>query len=570
MKNTYHTKLMLLFTFFLLASCGGSSGGGKGDSGGGSGGGNGAEDNSQIPDVVENYKEALDYHYNEDDSATQELLPFYVNKYEEVQNKLDSLNNDQEAFDNYYEWYIGDLISTQRSIDGHPSYAPRGDGKSLIVTVNNGVIDYSDYPLIGDLDDNGTVDFDDEDLLKDAIYQPNNVDVKYDLNGDGSIDISDMIDLMARLGTEIKTFDFYTPAGEKLNIPSRDFSDPRSFSYTGTEETVMVVAKDINKVSGFTEGLSDIKDLWYIEDSKSNISSFDSDLGDSNPLVNVDNTTNKKLEKSATTDSKITAFEAESLEATSPERIAFVREALDYIKQTPDPYLLGWKISVKFRTTDNAYLDLDSTGMLDMDGDVFFGGLESDIELHFSKTTMGKETKRLLEKNRYLYHIGAGRYEKDEEVDGKYNFDLIADSFVTHVKAFRKTIKTSKTINGKTIFFSNTAHALSVVFTSEDDKTLSGFIKEEGKLTEDEGTIKATRIGPDPEETSKEGDLNHAEYTLADIPFGAYKLVYTSGCGCDQIIDNEFIFSENREYVDEDFNINKKDATVQLTILNKN
>lgn len=485
-------------------------------------------------EIVENYNLTLDYDYNSDGSATQELLPLHVNRYEDVQNKLNTLNNDKEAFDNYYEWYIGDLISTQRAIDSHPSYAPRGNGKSLVVIVSNKKIDYSAYKLLGDFDANGEVNFKDEALLKEAIYQ-NNHDSKYDMNIDGKVDISDMINLIARIATEIKTFDFYTLTGEKLDIPSRNFTSTRSFAYDGGEQSVMVVAKDINNVSGFESGLSDIETLWYIESAGSS----------------------KNKQK-------------EGLEATSPERIAFVRETLAYIKQDPEPYLLGWKISVKFRTTDGFYLEMDSQGLIDMDGDSYFGTLESEINPHFRDTTMDKETKRLLEKNRYLYHIGAGRYEKDEKVDGKYDFDLSADSFRTHVKAFRKTLKTSKTVNGKTIFISSIAHGSSVVFTSDADKTLSGFIKEDGELIQDKGKIKATRIGPDPEDVSYESEqLNHAEYKLENIPFGAYKIEYERGCGCVEIIDDEFIFSENREYVDEDFDIEKKEVTVKLTILDK-
>ena len=480
--------------------------------------------------IVENYNITLDYDYNSDGSATQELLPLHVNKYEDVQNRLNSLKNDKEAFDTYYEWYIGNLISTQRAIDSHPSYAPRGNGKSLVVTVTNEKIDYSAYKLLGDFDANGEVDFEDEALLKEAIYQ-NSHDSIYDMNMDDRVDISDMINLMARIGTEIKIFDFYTVTGEKLDIPSRNFTSPRSFTYDGGEKSVMVVAKDINNVSGFESGLSDIENLWYVGEP--------------------------------------TSRQKEGLEATSPERIAFVREALAYIKQNPEPYLLGWKISVKFRTTDSVYLELDSQGLNDMDGDSYFGTLETEIKHHFRDTTMGKETKRWLGKNRYLYHIGAGRYEKDEQVDGKYDFDLIFDSFYTHVKAFRKTIKTSKTVNGKTIFISSIAHASSVVFTSEADKTLSGFIKEDGELIQDKGKVKATRIGPDPEDVHYENELNHAEYKLENIPFGAYKIEYERGCGCVEMIDDEFIFSKNREYVDEDFDIKKKEVNVKLTVRDK-
>ena len=77
----------------------------------------------------------LKYNYNSDKSSIQELLPLHVNRYEDVQKSLDAIVDDKEKFENHYEWYVGDLISTQRAIDKHPSYAPRGEDKSLIVTV---------------------------------------------------------------------------------------------------------------------------------------------------------------------------------------------------------------------------------------------------------------------------------------------------------------------------------------------------------------------------------------------------------------------------------------------------
>jgi len=492
------------------------------------------ESNVTTPDTSSvDYTTPLKYNYNSDKSSIQELLPLHVNRYEEVQKNLDARVEDKEKFENYYEWYVGDLISTQRAIDKHPSYAPRGDNKSLIVTVKNGQIDYSSYVLKGDIDENGEVDFEDEKLLKEALLAGDN---KYDINGDDVVDIKDTIDLLARIGTEIKTFDFYTLSGEKLDIPSRDFEDSRSFAYDGAEQKVMVVAKDVNGVSGFISGLSDIDTLWYAGLS-----------------------TQKQQ--------KIMQKE-EGLEATNPDRIRFVREAIKYIEQTPQPYLLGWKISVKFSTTDSTYLQLDSHGLKDMDSS-YFSMLEVKINPHFVKTKMKQPTKRYLTKNLYLYHIGAGRYSKDEQVDGKYTFDLVMNSFETHVKAFRKTLKHSTTINGKTVISTNIAHASSVVFTSKADKTLGGFIKEDGKLIKDAGKIKAHRIGPKPKEENYKDGLEHSEYKLEHIPFGAYKLEYERKCGCVELIDSEFIFAKNGAYLNKDFNIDKKEVKVKLTVRDK-
>ncbi len=462
------------------------------------------------------YTIPLKYEYNKDGSATQELAPLYVNKYKDVQKTLDTLVDDKEKFENQYEWYVGDLISTQRAIDKHPSYAPRGDDKSLIVTVKDGQIDYSSYQLKGDIDENGEVDFEDEQLLKEALLGS---DDKYDINGDGIVDIKDTIDLLARLGTEIKTFDFYTIDGAKLDIASREFSDARSFSYGGTENTIMVVAKDANGVSGFTSGLSDIGTLWY---------------------VGISTQKQQRLMQ-----------KEEGLEATNPDRIKFVKEALKAIEQEPNPYLLGWQIVIKFTTLDNAYLELDANGILDMDT-FFFQPMEDKIDSHF-EINMG-ETKlpRTLQKDKYFFKRG-----------------INLDGVTVQVKAYRGVVKQKYKVNGEPIISKSTAYANSVIFSSKPNKTLSGFIKEDGELIKDKGKIKAHRIGPTPKEEDYKDGLEHAEYKLENIPFGAYKLEYERACGCTETIDNEFIFSKNRAYVDEDFNIDKKEVKVKLTVRDK-
>jgi len=481
---------------------------------------------SNTTGYVEDYTETLTYNYNQDESAIQELLPLYVNQYEVVQNRLDRLQSDEEAFDNYYEWYVSQLVSTQRAIDSHPSYAPRGQSKSLIVNVTNGEIDYGHYKLIGDIDHNGEVDFDDEQQLKEALANGFS-DTQYDLNGDGNIDTKDIIDLLARIGTEIKSFDFYTLQGEKLEIPSRSFSDTRLIRYTGSEQQVMVVAKDRNGVSGFTTGLSDMDQLWYVGVS-----------------------TEKQQ--------RIIHKEEEGLDATNPEKIAFVREALAFLgEEEPQKYLLGWKISIKFNTNDG----LDRYGLEDMDT-FYFSRLEEKINPHFRDTNMGNPTNRVLEKGRYLYHIGAGRYTVEESADIKHSFDLSIGSFESHVKSLRKTLAYSTRINGQTVTIKTVAHASSVVFTSKADKTLEGKITKEGEEVTGKH-LKAKRIGPDPQEESYESNLEDSTYTLENIPFGAYELRYEDPCGCQQLLEDKFVFKKERS---KDLSIDKQEVTVKLTI----
>jgi len=487
------------------------------------------DNNGTTIEYSEEYNVALKYDYNQDKSAIQKLLPLHVNRYKEVQSSLNLLQANEEAFSNHYDWYVNELISTQIAIDRHPSYAPRGKSKSLIVTVKNKKIDYSSYRLIGDINDDGEVDFDDEEELKEAITN-GYTDSKYDVNSDGSIDIKDTVNLLSRIGTEIKSFDFYTLQGKKLNIPSRNFSDKFSVEYSGTESKVMVVAKDSNGVSGFTSGLSDIDTLWYIGLSEK-----------------------EKLE---------VMEKEEGMEATNPERIALVKEALKFIKQTPKAYLLGWKVSIKFSTTDSFYLELDKDGLKDMDA-FYFASLEDKIRFYFKDTSMSKEERTVLEKNRYIYHIGLGKYEKEEGVDGAYEFDLVSGSFDTHVKAYRKTLKSSTIVNGKKVYIKNMVHVSSVIFTSKADKILEGTVTKEG-VDVKEGEIEVKRVGPDPKDEEYKGAIGgDSKYKLKNIPFGTYKVNYIDKCQCTQLLEEEYLFKKNEN---KDFDFHKKEVKVKLTV----
>lgn len=483
------------------------------------------------------YSTQLNYDYNNKESAFYQLLPLYVNDYETEQNRF---NYAKEHFEDDYELYVSNLLSTARAFDTLPSYAPRGDKKSLLISVENGKIDYSAYSLPSDINLDGAVNFADEALLKEALKQDSS-DTKYDLNQDGNVDTKDLIYLISRLGIEIHSFDFYTKEGKKLDIESRSYSQARSFSYIGTQTEVMLVPKDINGVSGFSSGLSDISTLWYVGLKKNNAPKH--------------------------------SLRAEGLDAVSPERIAFIRDALNYIIENPEAYLLGWMVSIKFRTPGSAYLDLDSQGMLDMDTS-FFNPLEAKIKHHFKDTTLKKETKRLLEKNRYIFQIGAGRNTPDAIVDGNWNWDFDYGSVITHTKAKRKIIKVSHTINGHTIFTSSLVHASSVYYTSKADKTLSGFIKKDSQPIKEHGTVTIKRIGPDPQDetygTSLDPNVDGYFTFKKKIPFGAYEIEYERECGlCKDKLASEYIFLKNKESDYEEFSIEQKEKTVQLRVVDQ-
>ncbi len=208
---------------------------------------------------------AVDYDYTAGGSNVRLLAGDAVNNHTTRQEKLSALIDAQDytTFHNIFEYYIIELLDTPSSDESNLSSAPRGDSKSLLIDVVNGEIDYTGFILKGDINFDSKIDFDDIEALKAALFAERSTD-EYDVDSDGIVDIRDMIFLLARIGTEVSFFDFYTPTGEKIvAIPTRAVSDPQTVAYTGTETQVMVVPKDVNKASGFTSGLSDSDDAWY-------------------------------------------------------------------------------------------------------------------------------------------------------------------------------------------------------------------------------------------------------------------------------------------------------------------
>lgn len=283
----------------------------------------------------------LTYNYNVDSSSVRVLSNDAVNANATTQAALsEKINaNDNSGFNTVFEIYVNDLLETSFAIDSIPTYAPRGESNHLLSNVVNGQIDYSGFILKGDINSDSKVDFTDLQALKEAIFSGLSISM-YDVNLDGSVDVKDIIFLVARIGTEIYCFDFYTPGGEKIiDIPTRSIADSSVFDYPGSETQVMVVPKDINKTSGFTEGLSDINDVWYKK--KGWVYQDDAVVIGSSQTYALDSTTGKSKGK----------IISDAL-----------NKLIDFDAVKNDPYLVGWNLSVQYVDV-GTYKALDNYGI---------------------------------------------------------------------------------------------------------------------------------------------------------------------------------------------------------------
>ncbi len=504
----YLLSLFLVFNLFFLAAC--------------------SEDEAKesidkkpvIVSVVE-----LQYDYNKDGLSLNELEIQSVNQYTEFEKYLAVRTENKDAYFSILEWYISDLLDAMSAIDTLPSYAPRGESKSLLLENSSGTIDYSEFVLHGDVNFDGEVDFEDIDLFKEALYQELTA-TEYDVNKDGVLDLKDMIKLLSLLKTEVSYFDFYTEAGVKLDIATRSFYDGRSFSYEGSEKKFLLVPKDVNHVSGFTQGLSDIEKAWY------KVETFSSRLR----RVDVDNTLTPAQEVKKILD-----------------------EIIDDQAVQDNPHLLGWKVSLKYNENAN-FPELGDEALNYLESDIMLK--QTLIDQHFQKTTMKKVTKRFLDGRNYLYHIGDGRYEKDD--NGDYRMNLKADEFDVLVIAKRESVKRSITsLGGKPVVTTLLIHGSSVIFTSDETKTYKGSVKY--KDASANGKLLVSRIGPSPTEVDYSTDIEFGSFRFeANIPFGAYKIEYENSCSCAFPIESEHIFDIN--YQEDQFNVPAHESLAEVTL----
>jgi hypothetical protein len=469
MKRIITTTLSLAAITGILIGCGG-------------GGGSSPENTTTASSSSANNVVAA-YNYNSDGSAVRTLNNEAVNTYAAVQTTLDGLKNDKAAFDTQLAKFTAEILQQLTPLDSIPSYAPRGNNKSMNVSVKNGTIDYSSYRLDGDANNDGSVDFKDIEILGDALYSSA---ASYDVNHDGVMDIKDVVYALARLNTEIASFDFYDTSYTKLPIAKRMFDDSRTLSYDGNVSEVIVVAKDSNGASGFEDTLSDSSDVWY---KKSGWTYSDSELlYESNPA---------------------------SAPALRIAASVMVRDCVRAVTNMEvSPYLTGWHLSVSYVETGT----FDGFGETGIDQfSMFLTEAKNKIDSHFIKSNMGVPGSVAQTLTEYVYHIGSTGGERNE------------------VNADNLTYASSYTREGDTVTIKRIVHAASVLYESAANNTLGGKVNADVTL---DGDITLDRIGPSPQEDTFKGSVTQNDVEVKNIPLGEYTATMNTACLCPLTLSN--------------------------------
>ena len=459
------------------------------------------------------------YNYAKDTTALRKLNNETVNSYKEVEKKLKK-TTDEKAFNLILNQFITDVLSGSTSTDKLLSYAPRGKDRSLTVDVKNGQIDYSKYTIKGDINDDYSVDMQDIALMKTALF---NDDVSYDVNGDDNLDLTDLVYLLARLNSEIKYFDFYDKNYQKLPITRRSVDDSKVFDYKGKLTQVIVVAKDENGASGFSDTLSDIDKVWY---KKKGWKYSESTLiSESNPLAL----------------SKIIQLKDNS--STSNSASHMVLRAVRAVTQiTPDPYLIGWHFDVKFVET-GGFDGFGETGIDQFSWAIKQG--KDKIDSHFRKTNMGKPGKKVQSLTEYVYHIGSTSAKSNE---------IKADD-ISYVDAY--------TLDGEKVTIKRVVHATSVLYESSADKILKGKVNASVTL---KGDVTAKRKGPNPKEEDFKGTVKDNKIEIKNIPFGDYSFSMKTACQCKIDLGN-FIYDSTSAQTNFSIDDSKVKATITIDVV---
>lgn len=443
-------------------------------------------------------------------SATIQMGSAYVNKYNDIQNTLLSQKANQSDFNLTIDMYMDELLYVHKPVDKIPSYAPRGELRSKIFDVKNGGIDYSSYILEGDFNNDGLIDFKDIDLLKEELYKNVNssaFDEKYDLDKDGKLDIKDLLTLTSRLLTNISYFDFYDVNGKKLDIATKEYSDPKNISYNGSETKIMVVAKDMNKASSYTDTLSDINSVWYKQSTTKSRGYFNDkkEFGDRQAAINY---VNKNLQK--------------------------------YVDISP-AYVTGFRYNAKL------FSSID--GMDFIDFSTSSGTIESiakDIENHFP-TKLGFKYKKSITSKQVIFHIGN-----------------LEDKKHTGVNALRGILKITTKVGNETITKLVSLHVGSVTFYSTNETIKANVKDTSGNGAK--GTLSLNRYGPLPKEQTFTKEAT-GDFIFTDGAFGGYTFSFANECGCEVPLEP----SKKDIVVDSDKNLNlqitkmQKDISVKLT-----
>ena len=458
----------------------------------------------------------LEYAYNADGASVRSLSASSVNQYEVVQEALALNREDERESNSILAAYIGDLFSETELSDEMPSYAPRGDLKSMIVPVVNAKVDYTSYILTADIDNNHIIDGEDVDLLVEALVK-NYVGDEYDVNRDGVIDTRDLVYLLARLNSEIFTFDFYTTSGVKIGIETRSTDDAYSVGYSGDETEVMVVAKDRNGASGFVTGLSDLEDVWYKHSGWVRQAQPASQAG----IRRVVN------------------------------RMGDLYERVDEVVAT-SPYLVGEEVAWEYISPLFPEVEVNEHFLDDAIFDTAIDDVETSINNHFTRTNMDHPVVKTRTKDEYIYKIGA----RVGEVYSDFGMDTEIERYVDE--------------NGGVVEFLIGYTGTQKFYYSKADKILAGSIVARNPSLDIKGTVFIERIGPDPEalEFSPVPIGENELFLFDDVPFGAYVVDYLDTCLCHQELDSDFVFED--ENVDMEYTLESKKVSVILTLLDGN
>ncbi len=508
MKKFIYT-VSVITALAVLGGCGGSSNGGSNNSNNNNSnnGSNAIDDveKSELKGDFTNPKYTLKNNIVDIDSRS-------LNKYEEIQSKLDKLRreNKQDEFNKVYDMYFSELITITKPTDNIPSYAPRGELKSKIVDVVGGMIDYSSYTLKGDCDNNGLIDFKDVDEFKKALFQNTNI-LKYDLNGDGALNTKDLLQLSSQFSTEIAYYDFYKTSGEKLNIPTRAYSDEKKVAFSGSESKVLVVAKDLNMASSYSDTLSDLNDVWY-------------------KSINTRGLKNIK---------------------TRDGYFSEVDNALLQTSLIDQSYLIGYNFSVKF------------FGVVD--------GIDESISINAYANTIEKIKNKLL-KNHFNTTLGTSFKITQQQRENLSLTELrvgLENKKYTAFKNERVSARATKTLkNGKKVYIRVFADVSATSYLSKKENSLTAEVKDMagGNV---KGTFIAKRYGPKPKEDTlqKEGK---GTFTVSNLAFGGYDFEFKNECGCKVPLE-----PNQKDIIDDNKRVNltitemQKDINVRLTFKDK-
>ncbi len=202
------------------------------------------------------------YEYDSDGTAMYKLDQNLCNQWQEDGDYNSS--NITEVMDYYKEIAAQAINDTTFRV---PVYAPQGVAGDFNVTVQNGVLDFSDYKVPGDVTGDGRVDMEDVNMIVNALglsaYMTPSADL-YDVNGDGTVDKRDILYIMARLTTQVDHFDFYTVDGDKLPIDSIGWYDEHRVQNldSSVPSVVRVIARDENGASS-SKDPKITQNAWY-------------------------------------------------------------------------------------------------------------------------------------------------------------------------------------------------------------------------------------------------------------------------------------------------------------------